>query len=369
MEVQRQFLDGLAKFCEGYPYYYWSMKNGLQLRDMGEVISSYNNAANQCASVTYQRNPYEFIDFVSQQNVAGMLGVFGNIATCTLPHGIVVSQLCKDEDELNVAGDDGLIPEDDESEVLIESSINLLGYHEKSKEFRSDEPGAIALKRPLAQSGSNLIVRPMVIWPNYAALRYWIYGYEDPRYQYDQDLTCDERVTLIGRELFRFLRHLHAVAGVYDPISYRLSINFLLGLEAMVERHVCVDLVGGRLTQCGDNFFWPWIPRTEDEFLSMGDPWEEVCRQRFNGVVRLSLRDECAWDMNPESLLPGSTFSCNSHPHLNMLVQAGYVRSERIVKSYTGEEGLRLLKKSYFDRSPVVYSFVVVDPIPFNLVI
>jgi len=360
MWSQRYFMNDLAEFCRGYPITMMDARDGIVCRDLGEVIWQYNQTANEYPRISYHRCPHIELVPQSEQQVAGLLGVFGNLMTCTLAHGIIISMWAEDEDQVNVAGDDGIVPENEQTLVAIRESINIMGTHEESKEFLSTEVGAIHLKRPIYQIRQSLHQQAMVIWPNVSLLSGLIFGIEDPRYL-PQDLTLTERVGLVGKEILRFLRTLSTWSHIPDD-DKGVACAYLINLEKMVEKEFDITLAGGRLTQCGDDVFWPWIPRLYEEIGL--DPWIQTCNHVYHGYCLLPESRLESWDMQIESLSPGVTICVNAHPHLSFLVKCQYLERSYETVLFHGEDGLDRLRRSILDLDPIVYKYTCLEPIP-----
>lgn len=362
MWEQRNFVDRLANFCLGYPMTIMTVENGLMVVDMGEWLAKYNEAANNFPTVTYRRNPYIFIDEHSYQCIAGMLGVFGNLMTCTFAHGVIMGQWVDDEDMVNVAGDDGIIPENDETEVAIQDTFGLMGSVEKSKTFDAREDGAICLKRPIKQYDQRLVTGAMIIWPNLATLDYLIHGIMDSRFQYIDQLSTDKRITSVGRELYRFLRSIHE-GGFVNLTGWAQAVNYC----HRIREEVRFALNGGHdidvsLTQCGDRFFWPYIPERLEE-LSV-HPWILACNYRYRNVVTLPLRDVLPFSGDLYCVSVGDSWMCNSDSQLSLLAKMRFLDRNQCTMSYFGEDGLERLKREILPTDPAVYTFTVLDPLP-----
>jgi len=361
MWAQRYFLYDLAEFCRGYPITIMDARSGIICRDLGDVIWEYNQLANEYPRITYYRCP--LLEFVpqSEQQIAGLLGVFGNLMTCTVAHGVIISMWAEDEDQVNVAGDDGIVPESDETSVAIRETISIIGTHEETKEFLSYEAGAIHLKRPIYQVRQSLHQKPMVIWPNVSFLSYLIFAIDDPRYMSMENLSKKDRIGLIGKEVLRFLRTLSLWSNIAEH-DKGVACEYLMNLERLVEKEFDISLVGGRLTQCGDSVFWPWIPRLYEDIGK--DPWTQTCNNVYSGWCSLPEADERPWDMQIEEIFVGATLEVNAHPHLSFLTKCQYLeRSYRTVNVY-GEDGLERLKRSILNLDPIVYTYECIEAIP-----
>jgi len=80
---------------------------GLIQLDMGEYILQYVETNMENPSFSLERIWTEEKDNILQHTMAGMLGVYGNIVSCTILHGIVLSDLADGDAHSTVVGDDG----------------------------------------------------------------------------------------------------------------------------------------------------------------------------------------------------------------------------------------------------------------------
>lgn len=363
MWSQRDFLYELAEFCRGFAITMMTAGEGLICRDLGVLLHEYNDLANNFCPVTYARCPFLDVHSSSYQHVAGMLGVFGNLMTCTLPHGVIMSMHCVDENQINVAGDDGILPEYEDVEVAIREAINLVGVHEPTKEFITRHAGCIHLKRPIYQFANRLFQRPMIIWPNVSLIAETLLGIEDPRYrQFDDETSTSDKITMAGREILRFLRSIFLSEFLTDD---HLSVagDFISKLTDAFERRYQVGLRSGRLTQCGDPFFWPSVPCGVEDCKR--DPWIATVHSRFDGYAVCQLNVPIDWDQEIERLEVGMSIECNPCKQLSFLVNCKYMEVEPVMTRLVGVDALERLEKIPYDPDMrPVNRYTVVDVIP-----
>jgi len=369
MWSQADFIDALAEFCSGHPITMMTAKDGLITRDLGEVLSEYNDETNRMPTVTYYRCKYldEEGRYDTYQQYAGMLGLYGNLMTCTFAHGVIVSTLCHHEDELNVAGDDGIVPEDETTMIAVKEAISVVGIHEESKEFISTQPGSIHLKRPIKQPVNQVRVETkyMVIWPDASLLEELIVGAKDPRYTRHESLTMFDRVSLVGRELLRFLRSIF-IYGQILPAELEVVVEFLQLVKNALENHMNRRLQPS-LTQCGDEFFWPWLPSIED--TEVGDPWIQTVNHRYCGSVVTTQLGYMPWSGDAWMLQVGETFQANDNKYLQFLYNCKLIEKRAVKTMLSGEAGLDYLYRTW-DRSfeePLVYEYEVLCDVPDHL--
>jgi hypothetical protein len=143
MGVQRSFLGMLGSYCYQHPTTIFDGSRGLMEVDMGELIQEYNELN---TFPRYKTHLYEtYTADSSIHGVAGFLGVYGNIATCTFLHGAVLLQLCQNDRQCACAGDDAVVFVEDEDTVW--SCVSLLGILAREKTFDADDIDVVYLKR------------------------------------------------------------------------------------------------------------------------------------------------------------------------------------------------------------------------------
>jgi len=360
MEEQINFLENLAEFCYGYTITMVTAVDGVVQEDLGHLISEYNHHCNIWPGVSYERFDEELLFHSAYQRVAGMLGVYGNLMTCTFAHGAVISTFGEDEDQSNVAGDDGLVPETEDDAVVIEAAIDLLGIHETSKEFISTEPGAIALKRPLRTVDSTkVMLKEMLIWPNLANLRFIFNDIKDPRFTYYRSYSRDDKVNLLGAEISRMLRSIYRSGQDYFRLNDDLIVvdTYLHNLEELAERRFNVSLKGG--SSIGDKIRWPSIPSRFEEYFD--DPRVRKAENLFKGAHTVAFRSHIPFD---RAMMTETEFSCNTNKVLKFLEQIGCVEKTAEVIHLTGSKGYDTFLGCLKTLTPIVYRYCVVKAIP-----
>jgi hypothetical protein len=109
---QKHFLDRLADFCQGYPLVVFDVRHGKLQLDLGTYIRDYNAACNKLPEFVLgpalmKRLGIAFARYQHQR--AGALGVYGNLASCTVLHGLFSMNLTGSVKKSSVVGDDGLL--------------------------------------------------------------------------------------------------------------------------------------------------------------------------------------------------------------------------------------------------------------------
>lgn len=365
MHEQKAFCRQLAIFASGVTVYTMDAREGLVPRDLGEMIEDYNEICNKSPELSYERFDSSFEDIISIHGTASMLGIFGNLMTCTMAHGALMAQTVEAEDEVNCAGDDGAVLERKERKEDQDVCVCHLGSYEWSKTFSSDDDGCICLKRPLWEEGSRLHHEIMVIPPNLSLILHLIEGRVDPRFQFfSEDLSPEDRVSTVGKDLMRFLRSVHRAAWRLSSSEIELAIDFYQCLTKKINGFG--NLNHGSLPHSSGVVFWPVYP-TEDDLRS-SDPFELLLISRYNGTCAIPVQE---WvELSYEDLEEAGVevrFG-NKTKHLGYLEKLGLLESKRSLRMMTGPEGFDALRRLYQDFStPLVYEFRLVDNVPTHL--
>jgi hypothetical protein len=346
-------------------------RKGLITEDLGEVLWAYNQICNYHPEISFERILPEMISVGSTHHFASCLGIFGNLMTCTLAHGLAMFQLVELEDELNIAGDDGAIVETQENERHIDTCIKELGRDQKEKRFASDETGCICLKRPLMQLPGKLIHHGLaIIPPSLITIAKAKFDYQDPRYpSVGLEETAAERLSKVGRELMRFLRSVYRAQFCLTKEELKGSLKYL---EAVCQ-YFGIEAREGCIPQCGDAYQWPArLERGKERdvdaeaYFSL-DPLIRTAMQRYNGVATVSSRGVLPTVKLEDYQYAGSKFRSNSSPQLGFVQKLGLISSEVESRVVTGEEGLRILTEQLLFSKQVIYEWTVLSDIPFHL--
>lgn len=138
--AQREFLSYLARVVEGLPFCLLDTRYGPQIVDFGDIVREYCQTNAQPGYANANKS------YSGVHGVAGFLGVYGNIATCTFLHGAFLMQLASNDRKCGCAGDDAVIVTvEEDSSIWI--CVELIGVIAREKTFASDDPDVIYLKR------------------------------------------------------------------------------------------------------------------------------------------------------------------------------------------------------------------------------
>lgn len=367
MDEQRHFCRKLAEHCYGVEVFIMDVREGVLSKDLGELLDDYCDHCVEFPKVSYERFPGRGGDhLISEHAKASMLGIFGNLMTCTFAHGAVLAQVVHSDNEVNVAGDDGVVLEDDERPYLVDLGIRSLGDYEREKTFSSRDDAAICLKRPIHQTGTRLYHGTACIPPNMALYHHLLEGIEDPRYTFMYpDLSQAEKVSIVGKDLMRFLRSVHRSSWKLDDVELGMAVSVAKGFTSLT--HMPPE---GRLMNCGDSLFWPNVPHYPED-LRLFDPMYCLVLARYRGNATISLRERRE-DVDISDWQPGEVRQGNKSIHLGFLEKLGFLEcSKEELEDLEGDAGfLKLLGRlTEFSDEPEVSNMLLLKAIPYQLII
>jgi len=367
------FMSSLAEFCIGTPVKVLDGFEGIVEQDLGELLFDYTRL--NCQNPTYSRERRYKDDLNSYEHlVAGFLGVYGNLMTCTFLHGVVLLAVIGDVHKCYAAGDDGgavvrakVVIQNGRINgdhpwrndvMLVFFAISLLGIVAWSKVFMTSEPGAIALKRPLSQFDNRLSTRPFVIWPSTTLM--WAYiewnQFNDPRFpDLKTQYTRKEVKSAIIGEITRFLRHVAAVEQFLSEEDLRYILQYTTNVY---------NVVGipreGLLPQSSyhsDDFICV-APNSIEDLRK--EPIRRSLERLYTGYARIAVRvSPGSEEAQSIDWYPGYTFISKSSKELAYYVALGFLEKRSLFTNVTGEEGFRLLVKDYLDPQPAMYEYIV----------
>lgn len=337
----RHFICALAEFCADTEVEIMDCIHGKSMINLGRLISSYSQM-NTFPEYTLERLDEYFTDLVNFHNVAGFLGVYGNLPFSTFLHGASVLQVIGDPDKLNVAGDDGHAPSEPGSlqDHYLGRIIRRNGVVEESKYFWTYEDGAVCLKRGLVQIGNRLLQKEMIIWPSISLILQRILGPDAPSHSSDPvKKSKNELKASIAAEMMRFLNSLF----LHNHLGWDYS-SIIRFCRCVYE--TCGLPVEGSVPQLGGQYLCPILPVSHSSFLS--PPLQQVVAYHYRGFVELPERStiEC---YEPRELLwlAGWSFYSSPNGKYSYLESLGYLRSEVVKRCYTGLDGYHALLKEF----------------------
>jgi hypothetical protein len=345
LHIQRDFMLRLARYCVGVDVRILDSIEGIITVDLGAMIYEYG--LNNLTEPTYTLpSKYSDPSVLHYHNVAGFLGVYGNIASATFIHGVVMAMTHDSLDENNVAGDDGL--DVTKNVDLTLQIVELMGIVKDDKTFRDSEGCCIHLKRPITRIGNRLLQGQLITWPSLEP------GQEnvDSRYPYLKGLTDRERKDAIAGSITAFLRSLEFLPMTQNDLdmvdSYLLYVYQTYGLP----KAGCVPQIMGINSS--------FVPIYEKRFIGL-DPIHNTIARSYNDVAKLPRRGKI--DHNTD-MFDDDTFECNSTRLLSYLTTLGYLEQEKMDELVFGYDGLQQLLKEYTRPDPCVYRYTVLCKLP-----
>jgi len=172
----KHFLDELADFCDDVVVTIVDSFLGPITIPLGDLIREYNDVCNRLTEFSLIRLG---LPEVLQHQKAGLLGVYGNIVSSTVVHGLHACQLCGDSSTCRCVGDDVLMVylslNQSEKEELIEAvrslgSINndkfrFWDYRPIEEERDDNDRAWVYTKRPLDRIENKLSLYPGLYLP------------------------------------------------------------------------------------------------------------------------------------------------------------------------------------------------------------
>lgn len=239
----RNFTSQLADWCAGIQICVLDGHFGPQYRDVGEILHEYNAVCN--FDPEFDVSELLSVREAVLSHNCGMLGVPGNISSCTLLHGIHLAMVLGRMQRGKVVGDDA-IGEFDPSLIskqeLIESLRHIGEIAEEKMEFwEFDEElddGAVwnYVKRPLVRYEGRAVLGNLMTWPVINVLLGIVNPFHVPLRGTlgDTFRTACRQIARFRRELLSYnydtslvdplirtyLRQFSETYGIYTPFGY-----------------------------------------------------------------------------------------------------------------------------------------------------
>jgi hypothetical protein len=345
------FLHTLAEYCEGVSVHIADASKGIiehSLRDILMdlyLIHSYPS---------YEEDRYTDGHYLEGlHHAAGFLGVYSNISTAKFLHTAVVLQTVASTNELNCAGDDGLVGVIDEEYNL--NAIRLCGNVSTDKMFRTFEDGAICLKRGIVQEGNRCYQQPLPIFPT---LEYPIHDTDiDNRYERFLQLSKNERRSKVASTVVTFLQSIEHLPLMDEEMLFvKRMINTIYRDWNLP--------VFGNLPQCGGDIRLGIVPTVSNDYIGV-EPIRNTIDQWYSGIAKLPERRSID---KPNLRSCNSVFDANSNANLSYLEKLGYYEKSNCDRVVFGETGYRELIHEFTSDIPKVYTYSKVKDVPFGFV-
>lgn len=347
----REFLLSLAEMVDHVEVRYADSWFGLCHTTLGYLIRDY--VTNNVTDPSYCSMLLPFDQSLElSHGTAGFLGVYGNLITCTIPHGIILGTFNDNLRSCWCAGDDAGICAECHRKRELFQLLRRLGTIAEEKTFIGSEPGSVALKRPVRFENNLVVFQSSVIWPVFGLL----YGSEIYSKE-DRDNAVDK----FASALTSFLQSARKVDLSSDDQDLAVRIcSFLyraLGLPTTGWYPPCTGYFPHRTT----------IPVMDpDAFRS--DPLSRLvslfCRNEYTCVAK----ERKSIDKD-DLVLQGSSEG-NMTEWTRWLCSLGYINAEKVMVTLYGAEALeralddtRPVRLRIYDE-PALYVFNVLSTIP-----
>lgn len=291
----KYFFEALAGFCDDTMVYIMDSRKGICEQNLGELFREYNQVCNIQGEFTVQR----YLDGENSpliHEVAGFLGVYGNIASSTSLHGLHACQLCGDDSDCRCVGDDifGILRlGDNYSRDQVIQAIETLGkiHREKIKwwpfkeieDEGEDDHAWPYIKRPFDRLDNKMILEPALFLPIFGLIN------PIPDILNRERETIYVRIKLLATQTYSCIKQaqtLYPPLEIHQKQLIQAYIRFLykaLGVHLKGYLPCETFLVNQKPIR---NIFMPCIE--DDDFLDV-DPWDLV-RYRFDAFKLSAIR-------------------------------------------------------------------------------
>jgi hypothetical protein len=353
---QRNFLDFLATQTADWEITIFDTYHGMIRTSLGDLIREYNDLNKQPEYSLERVWPEELI---LKHSIAGFLGVYGNIVTCTIPHGLILSTISGKPNKQWCAGDDAGVAHNPNDRREVQPTSSTMGINNPEKTFSDREVDpAIALKRRFVRLPTFCTLAPNILFPPFSCFFEGDPRFRDDMYEHPLD-------------------RLHTFCSGLMSMLYQMSkqdwsgsdVHFLRSLLPELYRLYKLPVEGWFPPLCGQLGHSPGraidfsVPRILGSFWS-DDPnralLDAFMPEHFVG----SHYEDIPWD---GTVVDG--WVSNSNKHLNLLTKLGYLTKEELRVTYTLPDEVhqavyRQYLKDNAGRSMIVYSFSSLGQVP-----
>jgi len=353
----KHFVEQLSEFCIGIEIFLIDAREGLLPADLGELISGYNTSMNYYPGYSLERIDELFSEVTEFHNRAGFLGVYGNINFSTYLHGASLLMLLQSEDEANVAGDDAHYSCEPGTEDIADRIIDANGLLEVTKTFKSDQVGAVCLKRGLIQIEQRCLPKIMLVFPSFSNVGE-LFGYNAPQFPDKQSSKIEKRAK-VGNEIYRFLRAIHT-SGIKHNLDEAYDLLQAIYTSASFPRQ-------GSLPPYGDILI-PVLPDSAIAFSEIS-PLELLLRNHFSsGVVVPKIIEPFEKDVVEDPILQsGMSWVGWSTRKLKYLEVLEYVAKEEIHEVLWGIQAYNRIVDVFMNRGRKIYTYTCIRDVPVYL--
>lgn len=362
LEEIKRFTRALADFYQGVEVILVDTWTGPRPYDLGQLLHEYTETCNESADFDVTRL-LSLDETMILRHTCGMLGVPGNISSCTLLHGLHLVVALGDVYLGRCVGDDALaiVREGAQAEVWWDfvDRVNNLGTVAVEKfEFwdEDDDPdtsGWAYCKRPIARLGGRMLMEDALVWPS-------IHDLIPLKDQYHTTIPrTDLQISkTVISQWSRLLTRMEALLVDLSDSSRTLLRTFQNQFyrSRRLRNGGYVEVSQGIRLLCPKRL-------SENEF---GSGWKQLTvdyMKRFVGEIRLP-----RWSGVDDVLgeVEGEVFCAQGTRLLGLLEKLGYLEKELVMDTYD----LRSITYDLFVEKlvtldyPFTYSYTVVRDIP-----
>jgi len=363
-QEQSKFMECFVEFFRDVLVTIVDERDGPQQVDLSDLLRQYWEDCVEQPLLSLERTPESLgvKDLTSVPHLrASLLGIFGNLMTCTVAHFLLLSPLTQNSIELNVAGDDGIITTEELTEPHVMNAISVVGECAWEKTFHSWEEGAIHLKRPIYQMDRTLILGDSLSLPVCATMASFLSGDSvSPRYYFMQleGMTRMEALHAVGQELLRSILQMARL-----EVSAEDANTIYVGWCKVAESTQGINPKPG----CGvppKSYTWPLSPLSYNYAFTHPIYALSAFKDEEDDFPLYESYSE----IDPERLrYSGDELLGNMHPRLRLLKTLGYIEAEPQKTKITRDAWIRYMLSKYsktLQFLPPVYRFTVVKDVP-----
>jgi len=296
---------------------------------------------------------------------AGFLGVYGNLTTCTLPHGLAAAQHAESESHLSCAGDDACegVRDTEHARQLLQTVLEL-GELQEEKVYDSRQT-SVYLKRPFNGLGGNGLIGDMCVWPLLSMATGKV---DDTRYSHMASLSSSELRCRMASSCYSFMVSFSRLTrhGLTD-IEREASYHYL----STIYRRVGLP-IRGYLPQCSrsnkERLSSAVFPMFDESCVELTDPLTTLIDHAYTGSVEVPSFGEYDTVFDG-GLREGVTFTAKSSKPLRFMEKMGYLYKTRDTITLVGDDGYLALHRMFTEPSPKVYNFHVLEDVSPNQLI
>jgi len=349
LHEHKSFLLTLSKNCVGVSVIVCDSWHGYVRLDLGDLLSEYCDLYNGVLfSLERVMSTNESYYLEMEQEVASLLGIYGNITSARFLHAIVMLQLVDRQTKLNTAGDDGIIAT--KSERMPYNAICTMGVMAWEKATTTKERGGVCLKRPISQMGNRVRVGSLAIWPSFEYPK--DQSKIDNRYTFLKRMTSKQRTNSTCSSIMGFLRW--CTDQIFQSGDLLLIHRYI---ELLYDSHGLPK--GGYVPQIGGGDK-PFVCCIHGNYIGK-DPISYTITYNYRGLAKIPLRNTIKFE---ETMLSEGTFMCNGNAKLSYLVKMGYLLESKEHRLLYGEEGVNELIAEFSTTERVVNQYVVIGTVP-----